>query len=72
MNKLLVNLKKECPDTSVSTIPAQLRGHFRVVVHVAFADLAGSAHKRVWWCRNQAKNDPESEPFQRVKFKIKV
>ncbi len=41
MNKLLVNLKKECPDTSVSTIPAQLRGHFRVVVHVAFADLAG-------------------------------
>ena len=62
MNKLFVDRNKMCPVTFKTSIPAELQGQFRVVVHVSFADLQ-DVHDRVRPCRNHAETDPELNPL---------
>jgi P53 DNA-binding domain len=67
MNKLFVNRKKMCPMTFKSTISGELLGHFRVAVHVSFADLQ-DLYVPVRRCRNDAENDPELEPLMACRY----
>jgi len=68
MNKLFVNCEKTCPVTFKSTIPAQLQGQFRVVVHVAFAELQYVSDP-VRRCPKDDKGDPESNPLMDCNYR---